>query len=257
MREVRPAPGRARYAIVWTLLALLAGLAGPTPGSLPGLPLGITPSWAESPPRWGWLGVRIRDLSEHEMNEISQRHGIGEGFGAMIVAVIEETPAAGAGIRAGDLVVAFRDRPVVDTRTLQRLVARARVGETVNLTLLRRGEGRRRVAVSVGPMPTPLVAERIAAEFGFSVSDPDGQPGPGGARPGSQPAVAVVLRGSRAEAAGLQVGDVLIEVNGRPVLTLDATQQALVAASPEDPLPIVVRRGDERFFLVIERPRVP
>jgi S1-C subfamily serine protease len=255
---IRTGARRRQGATRWALAVLAAGLAWGTPGVAPWLcPAVVDASAAESAHRWGWLGVRIRDLSEQEMDEISLRHGIREGFGALIVDVIQETPAAGAGIRTGDLVVAFRDRPVVDTRTLQRLVAATRIGETVNVTVLRRGEGRRRLAVSLGPMPEPVVAERVAAEFGFLVRDPDGQPGTGGAHPGSRPAVGVVLRGSPAEAAGLKVGDILIEVNGRPVLTLDATQQALIAASLEAPLPLVVARGDERVPLLIERPRVP
>ena len=38
---------------------------------------------------WGWLGVRIRDLSEQEMDEISQKHGLREGFGVLIVEVVQ------------------------------------------------------------------------------------------------------------------------------------------------------------------------
>src|SRR3972149_10404557 len=87
---------------------------------------------------WGWLGVRIRDLSEQEMEEISKAHGIREGFGAMIVEVIPDTPAEGAGLRSGDLVVALGNRPVGDTRTLQRFVASPGVGEKVGLAVLRR-----------------------------------------------------------------------------------------------------------------------
>src|SRR3972149_6824845 len=103
---------------------------------------------------WGWLGVRIRDLCEQEMEEISKRHGIREGFGAMIVEGIPDTPAASAGLRSEDLVVALGDRPVVDTRALQRFVASAGVGETVALTVLRRDEGRRRlIPVRLAPMP--------------------------------------------------------------------------------------------------------
>ena len=72
-------------------------------------------------------------------------------------------------------------------------------------------------------MPDTVAAERIAVEFGFLVREPEAQPELGGRRPpSSPPAVAAVLRGSRAEQAGLQAGDVLVEVNGRPVVTLDA-----------------------------------
>ncbi len=207
---------------------------------------------AEAATRWGWLGVRIRDLSEQEMEEISKRFGLREGFGAVIVEVIKETPAAAAGLMPGDLVVAFRDRPVVDTRSLQRAIAAAAVGETVKLTVLRREEGRRPMQVKLAAMPDAVAAERVAAEYGFLVRDPEGQPELGGARPSAAPSVAAVLPRSRAERAGLQVGDVLTEVNGRPVVTLDAVREALLAAGPDGPLPLIVRRDQERVMVTLE-----
>jgi serine protease Do len=186
------------------------------------------------------------------MEDISKRFGMREGFGAVIVEVIKETPAAAAGLRNGDLVVAFRDRPVVDTRTLQRAVASASVGETVRLTVLRQDEGRRPVQVKVGAMPEAMAADRIAAEYGFLVRDPDGQPELGGARPSLVPSVAAVLPRTRAERAGLQVGDVLTEVSGRPVVSLDAVREALLAAGPDGPLPLVLRRGHEQVTVTLD-----
>ena len=217
-------------------LALLALLAAP----------------ADAATRWGWLGVRIRDLSEQEMEDISKRFGMREGFGAVIVEVIKETPAAAAGLRNGDLVVAFRDRPVVDTRSLQRAIGSTTVGETVRLTVLRPEEGRRPVQVKVGAMPDAMAADRVAAEYGFLVRDPEGQPELGGARPSSVPSVAAVLPRSAAERAGLQVGDVLTEVAGRPVVSLDAVREALLAAGAEGPLPLILRRDQERIAVTLE-----
>jgi len=121
-----------------------------------------------------------------------------------------------------------------------------RLGETIPLTVLRREEGRQPVQVKIGAMPASVAAERVAAEYGFLVRDPEAQPELGGARPPAAPSVAVVLPRSRAERAGLQVGDVLTEVNGRPVVTLDAVREALLAAGPDGPLPLVVRRDRER-----------
>ena len=207
---------------------------------------------AEAATRWGWLGVRIRDLSEQEMEDISKRFGLREGFGAVIVEVIKETPAAAAGLRTGDLVVAFRDRPVVDTRSLQRAIASTLVGETVRLTVLRTEEGRRPVQVKVGAMPDAMAADRVAAEYGFFVRDPEAQPELGGARPSAVPSVAAVLPRSRAERAGMQVGDVLTEVNGRPVVTLDAVREALLAAGPDGPLPLIFRRDQEQIAVTLD-----
>ena len=224
-------------------------------GALVLLVLGLLVAGLDAAPRWGWLGVRIRDLSDQEVEEISKRFGLREGFGAVIVEVIKETPAAAAGLQTGDLVVAFRDRPVVDTRSLQRAIASTTVGESVKLTVLRREEGRRPVQVQVGAMPDAVAAERVAAEYGFLVRDPEGQAELGGARPPAVPSVAVVLPRSRAERAGLRVGDVLTEVNGRPVVTLDAVREALLAAGPDGPLPLIVRRDQEQVAVTL--PPVP
>jgi len=204
---------------------------------------------------WGWLGVRIRDLSEQEMEEISQKYGLREGFGVVIVEVMKETPAEASGLKTGDLVVAFRDRPIVDTRTLQRLIASTPAGETVPLTVLRQDVGRRGVTVRVGRMPDTVAADRVAAEFGFLVRDPEAQGEAAVARLSEGlPAVGAVLARSSAEAAGLKVGDVLVEVNGRPVLSLAAAREALLASSLERPLPLVVRRESERMPLLLKTP---
>ncbi len=200
---------------------------------------------------WGWLGVRIRDITEQEMEEISSRHGIREGFGAMIVEVLPETPAARHGLKNGDLVVAFKDRPVVDTRSLQRLVGATPVGDEVVLTVLRGEEGRRKVAVRVGVMPPEVVAERVAAEFGFAVRDVSEQRTGSPARPASVPTVGIVLRGSEAERAGLKVGDLIVEVNGRSVLSRQAASEALADVTTEQPLALTVRRGEERVRLTL------
>jgi serine protease Do len=205
--------------------------------------------------RWGWLGVRIRDLSEQEMDEISQKHGIREGFGALIVDVIKETPAEAAGLKSGDLVVAFKERPVVDTRALQRYVAATGVGETVTLTVLRREQGRRPVRIQIGAMPDPVAAERVAAEYGFLLREPEAQPDLGGARPVSTATTVVgVLPKSRAEAAGMQVGDIVVEIDGKPVPTLDAAREALLGLGERRPLSLVVRRDRERLSLLLQTP---
>lgn len=209
---------------------------------------------AEAQTRWGWLGVRIRDLSEQEMDEISQRHGLREGFGALVVEVIKETPAEAAGLRSGDVVVAIRERPVVDTRTLQRVVGAAPVGELMAVTVLRRGEGRQRLQVTVGPMPDTVAAERVGIEFGFLVREPETLPDPNPSRVAGVPTVSVVVPRSRAEAAGLKPGDVLVEINGREVRTLEAARAALLASAVTAPLRLVVGRARERLSLLVESP---
>jgi serine protease Do len=234
-----PSAPRAAWARIGLAILLVLSLPPAAPGA--------------APAPWGWLGIRIRDLSEQEMDEISQRHGLREGFGAVIVEVLNDTPAAASGLRTGDIVVAFRDRPIVDTRALQRSIASASIGETVLLTVLRKDEGRRPVSVRIGAMPEPVLAERVAAEYGFFVRDPEPQPEIGGSVPAAvAPSVAGIVPRSRAEAAGLRVGDVVVEVNGQPIGTVAALRDALAAVSPDGPLALVVRRDRERLSVSLD-----
>ncbi len=226
---------------------------------------------------WAWLGVRIRDLTEQEMEELAARHGIREGFGVVIVEVLEGAPAARAGIKNGDVVVAFEDRPVVETRLLQRLIAASPTDADTRITVLR-PEGRRQVRVRLGSMPREVAGDRVAAEFGFVLREPPEPPGALRATPprstvpfppstpsapsapsgsslsGGAPAVAVVLRGGVAEKAGLEVGDVIVQIADRDVLNRDAAREVLADAALDRPLVVAVRRGDRRLALTLAPP---
>jgi S1-C subfamily serine protease len=195
---------------------------------------------------WAWLGVRIRDLSEQEMNDVTARHGIREGFGVMIVEVLEDSPAAKSGLKNGDLVVAFDERPVTETRVLQRFIAAAGAGRETKLTVLR-AAGRERVEVRLAAMPRAVVGERIAAEFGFIVREPE----PAGP---AAPAISVIIRRSPAERAGLEAGDVILQINDQTVATREAVREALADASLEVPLRMTIGRGGARLSVVLNAP---
>ena len=195
---------------------------------------------------WAWMGVRIRDLAEQEMDDIAKRHGIREGFGVVVVEVMEGTPAERAGLKNGDLVVAFDERPVTDTRLLQRLIGGAGAGQDVRLTVLR-AEGRKRVDVRLAAMPRPVLGERIAAEFGFLVREPE----PAGS---AAPTISVVVRRSAAERAGLEVSDVVLEVNEQAVATRESLREAMADVSLEAPLRLTIRRGGSRLSVTLRAP---
>ena len=202
--------------------------------------------------QWAWLGVRIRDLSEQEGDEISKRHGLREGFGVLIVEVMEGTPAEKAGLKNGDLVVRFVERPVSETRVLQRLIASAGAGRDVRLTILR-AEGRRRLDVKLAWMPRSVVGERVGAEFGFIVREPE-TAGPSALSVMTVPIVSVIVPRSPADRAGLEVGDVILQVGERVVLTRDEVREALADAGLEVPLRLTLGRGANRLSVTLRPP---
>ncbi len=93
----------------------------------------------------GWLGVAIAPVPP----ELAQKLG---HPGALVAEVVPGGPAAQVGIRAGDLIVAFRGQPLRRPDELPRLTAKAAVGSEIDLTLLRDG---REVALTVtlGELP--------------------------------------------------------------------------------------------------------
>ena len=206
---------------------------------------------------WAWLGVRIRDLSEQEMDELSKQHGIREGFGVVIVDVLEESPAMRAGLKGGDIVVAFEGRPITETRLLQRLIASASPESEVRLVVLR-PQGRRAVPVRLMTMPREVAGDRVAALFGFVLREPPTAEAPGaGGVAGGTAFVAAVEKGGVAETAGLRAGDVILQVGEQPTVGRDAARQALADAGPERPLRLIVRRDGERLPLTLPTAKEP
>ena len=86
--------------------------------------------------RRGWLGVRIQQVSE----EIAAGLGMDEARGALVSGVTPDSPAQKAGIRAGDVILRFADRPVEKMRDLPLLVAETRADRRVGVDLWRNGE---------------------------------------------------------------------------------------------------------------------
>jgi S1-C subfamily serine protease len=200
-------------------------------------------SAAEARP-WAWLGVRIRDISEQEMESVAARHGVREGFGVVVVEVIEDTPASRAGIKSGDIVVALNGRPVTETRLLQRLITAAGANADVRLTVLR-PEGRQPFTVRLTTMPAALAGDRVGIEFGFVLRESELQGDAGGARaPAGSPAVGAVIPGSAAVRAGLEVGDTILQINDTGVPTREAARDALAELDLDRPLRLVIRRGE-------------
>jgi serine protease Do len=241
--EPRPRIGRlARRAVVGSALALLF---------LPLLPAG----GLSAGERWGWLGVRIRDLTEQESEDLTKRLGIREGYGVLIAQVMKETPAEAAGLREGDLVVAVDGRPIVETRALQRVVGAMQAGQDIALVVLRE-QARRELKVRVGNMPPEVVADRLALEFGFYVRDvSEGQSGaPSESKP---PVVAGVAERSSAARGGLLAGDRILAVNGTEVETIEGFRQRTQALLLRDPIRLRVERKGEHVVLTLPPVQTP
>ena len=86
--------------------------------------------------RRGWLGVRVQTLTD----DLAEGMGVPGANGALVADVTDGGPADKAGIRNGDVIVAFDGKPVPDSRALPREVADTAAGKPVNIDILRGGK---------------------------------------------------------------------------------------------------------------------
>jgi serine protease Do len=91
----------------------------------------------------GWLGVQIQNLTP----DLAASIGAGNAKGAMVANVIDDSPAAKAGFKQGDVIVSLNGSEVDDNRDLTRKVAALRAGERADFSVLRDGQKRNITAV--------------------------------------------------------------------------------------------------------------
>jgi serine protease Do len=186
-------------------------------------------------PRLGWIGVRVQTVTPR-MAEVLQ---FKEPSGAIIANVAENSPAAEAGLKIGEIVVGVEGKRVVDYRTLDQTVARS-TGETIPLRIW--SGGKTRVAsVSVREYPDspwvtykndkaqPGVVFSKITDAGFEVADLTDE-----LRAQfhlkaqtTGPIVTVVAENTAASHAGLRRGDVIKKVQMEDVSSRAELEQRL------------------------------
>ncbi len=197
--------------------------------------------------RRGHLGVEIEDVSP----DIAQALDLDEISGALVSRVIEDSPAEAAGIETEDVIVSVDDEPVEDRVDLRNRIGLSRVGETVQIGIVRDG---RRIdkEVVIGQVQSTSVAGATSSEklkgveFGEISRD---HPWFGRVE-GVE--VRSVEAGSLAWESGLRGGDVVFAVNRRKVRSVDEFVETV--REQEDVLDVLmlhVQRGGRRELVVL------
>jgi serine protease Do len=199
----------------------------------------------------GWLGVGLQPLDR----ELAAYFGIPEATGVIVSSVAQDSPAARAGLRTGDILTGFAGQPVAaekdeDLGGFQRLVAGVAPGEAAEIRLLRE---RRPLTVTARLAVQPKVEpEELETEFGFHVQEITEaifREQRLGSRAGAY--VSFVASGSPAAEAGLEVGDVVRRVEQRPVDDLASFGESIAAVAGASRFLLTVERGDETLFLLV------
>lgn len=200
----------------------------------------------------GWLGVMIQKVTP----EIAASLDLAEAKGARVAEVIQDGPAQAAGLMAGDVIVKFNGVVLNDSGELPLLVAQTPVGETATLEIVRADKTRETVRVQIAELREETVA-RVAPDpvrLGLVVRElsPTLQEGLGSKQNLTGVLVSQVERGSAAEEAGVQEGDVVLEVNRQKVHDLLSYQAAVQKTMKGKQVLLLIRRGEKTFFLTLK-----
>ncbi len=203
----------------------------------------------------GWLGVYIEPVSE----AAARAAGLPEARGAMISEVIAHSPAAAAGLKPGDIIVAFDHRPIHEAQALPLIVGGVPLGHRATLTVIR-GKTASAVEVTIeAPRPRELARAgpppAAAPEaYGLDVKalNPATARQLGIAATGGV-MVARVAAGSRAARAGLRADDVIVEVDQREVSGVAAFRRAFRDGGGRGIVLLLVRRAAGTLFIPLRR----
>jgi serine protease Do/serine protease DegQ len=191
--------------------------------------------------RRGRIGVSVQDLTA----DVAQAMKLDRSAGALVTRVEPNSPADKGGLKPRDVVTAVGGRPVKSGGDLRLRIGLLRVGDKVDLNVIRDGQPRT-VSVTVGQREQQRAdaGDAVPRLAGASFSSED----QGGRSRGVL--VSNVEQNSPAWQAGLRQGDVIVALNRQPVSNVDAFLR--IARGVRGPLALNLVRGEARMMLVIQ-----
>ncbi len=199
----------------------------------------------------GWLGVYIQEVDR----DLAASLGLANADGALIAQVAEGSPAKKAGLLPGDVVITFDGQPIVEASDLPHLVGLMPPGRKVDVTLVRKGR-ERNVALTVGVRPGDEGANAVAQarggdRLGLEVVTVDPETiNSSEIRGGVE--IKKVFPDSPAERAGLQPGDVIVQLGYQQIDNLDNYEDEVRQLAKQTPIALRVFRRGRSIFRTLE-----
>ena len=195
----------------------------------------------------GWLGVVIQEVNK----DLAESFGLDRAAGALVVQVVDGSPAESSGLVSGDIIVKVNGKDVQLSSDLPHLIGRLRAGDTAKLSVVRAGK-RKTIDVEIGALPesddiqlssnTPP-AERKSNRLGLVVSDiPAG-------KSNEQGVVVTDVNRGPASMSGVVRGDVITMINGQRISSVADFERVVKDLPSNRSVPMrIVRRGQASFI---------
>jgi serine protease Do len=205
----------------------------------------------------GWIGVQIQPVTQ----DIADSLGLKKAEGALVAEPQANSPAAKAGIEAGDVITAVNGDRVKDARDLAKKIGSLAPKATVKLSVLQKGS-EKTVNLTLGELPNSKEARATPDDKGGADNGATNMgklgltlaPASRVAGAGSQGVVVTGVDGSGAASElGFSTGDVILEVSGKAVSTPADVRNVLATARTEGKRTVLMRvkSGDNTRFVAL------
>jgi len=203
----------------------------------------------------GWLGVQVQPVTA----EIADSLGLKQARGAIVDNPQDGSPAAKAGIEAGDVITAVNGTTIKDSRDLARTIATLAPGTSVKLDIFRKGDSKT-VTLTLGELPNEQQAANKADDGKMQPSAGTPRLGLGLAPAGEvqgagQKGLVVTEVDPQGPAAqrGIQTGDVILNVGGKAVSNVGEMRSELAQAKASGKRSVLlqVRSADATRFVAV------
>lgn len=200
----------------------------------------------------GWLGVEILDVSR----DLALSYGLDKPQGALVARVMEDSPAAEAGIQEEDIIVEFNGQDIERSGELPHYVGRAPVGKKSRFTVIRGGK-EKKLSVIIGELPEQAGRPGRTApssednKIGLTFRDLSEQTKD---QLGIDAGVEVTAAKGLAAEAGLRPRDIILRMQTRAVADAQALNEIIENVEPGSIVPILVMRQQRRIFITLKVP---
>jgi len=199
----------------------------------------------------GWLGVMIQPVTPN----LAKSFGLEDEKGALVSEVVTGSPAEKSGLKAGDIIRIFDGKKIQEMNDLPRLVAMTPIGKKVKLTYLREGkEAETTVAIDrLKDGDNGTIVDDAAAPLGMKVQELSDELARQLRSAETSGVVVTALdNDGLAVEAGILLNDIVKEINGHKISTLEDYKKAIAAHKKGSFVRLLVRRSDSLLYIALK-----
>ncbi len=178
----------------------------------------------------GWLGVSVQDLTR----DLARSANIQVSKGAYVIEVVKGGPAEKAGLKKGDIIVAYQGKQVEDAASLRNEAANTPIGSEARMDVLRNGK-KQELLVRVGNLQeaTKVLASALKERLGGEFRTPNAQEaGKYGLDTGQGVVVTRVDPKGPLGQVGFEPGDMIVQVNDQAVTSMETFIELIGSLKP-------------------------